>query len=46
MGIFRGFEMIKNQGMEVTEIELDSAVAISLINEEYRKHSPHLILIK
>ncbi len=44
--MFRGLELIQNQGMEAMEIELDSAVAIGLINEEHPEHSPHLVLIR
>lgn len=37
-GLFRGLELIQNQGIEAMEVESDSTAAFALINEEPPQH--------
>lgn len=44
--LFRGLEMIQQQGMEAMEVELDSTVAIDLIFGKSPENSPHIVIIQ
>lgn len=44
--ILRGLELVKNQDMALRQVNSASAIAVSIINEECPKPSPHKVLIQ
>lgn len=45
-GIFRGLELVQNEGMEALEVDSDLAMTVVLINEDPPERSPHKVLIQ